>query len=152
MPTRPPRREPRVLAVCRARGGLQYAVADPWELRSAGSFPATTRAEALHLRRLVRREKPTVIVSGGAQLRALVCRIARRAGLGVLAKMPALPAETTARELFPELPLFAPTAALRRTALLAIAAALEAPIVPRHYATSRRHSLSRPARASAARP
>lgn len=137
MPTfRPPRREPRLLAVAITRAGIAFAVADPWEVRSAGTVASTARARRLVLVRLVRREKPTAIVAEGRAIRRLAAAVGRELGLAVVPPpLPTLPIRT-ARDLYPELPIHAPTSALERLAVLAIAAVLNAEPTSRLYAKS----------------
>lgn len=144
MPIRhPPRREPRVFAVTAHRGRVAWCVADPWELRSSGVISASPRSLIPALRRLIRREKPTATVAGSPRLEVALTRAAR--GLGVpLMPGPVRPlADAAASALYPELPLFAPTGALRRAAGLALGAVLEAAAPTRPYATSRNRTLPR---------
>jgi hypothetical protein len=140
MPTRfPPRREPRVLAVARTDTRLFWAVVDPYELRGTGELECSERAESRMLRRLIRREKPTVITTADGRLAEKAERIAR----GSLVPFVAPPAAHRPRrvdaELYRELPLFAPRRGLARVAALAIATVLQSPIPRRPYAKSRRN-------------
>jgi len=131
---RPPRREPRILAVASSKHGIAWAVADPWELRGSGTTPCRCRSRRLAIVRLLRREKPTAIVTEDRAIRRLVARIARLSRLAIVGE--ALPelAEQIAGELYPELRLRAPTRILARLALLAIRAALHSEPKPRTYA------------------
>lgn len=139
-PRLPPRREPRVLAVTRSPTGIQYAVADPWELRSAGSTRCTAASLGPALLRIARREKPTLLVAEDQVLLKAVSRVALRLGVAVVTQaLPKLPL-AIAQDLYPELPLRAPTPGLAGAASLAISAVLyaEPPIPSRHYAKTRR--------------
>ena len=138
MPIRhPSRREPRVLAVTADRGRLAWCVADPWELRSSGVAAASPRALVAALRRLIRREKPTATVAGSPKLEVALTRAARSLGVPLMPGPVRPLADAAAFALYPELPLFAPTGALRRAAALALGAVLEAAVPIRPYATSR---------------
>ena len=138
MPLRfPPRREPRVLALVRSRDGFHYATADPWELRCAGLVACHGRALSASVARLVRREKPTLLVTGSPSLRVPVRRAARQHGIGVaVGDLPKLRRDV-ARQMYPELPMRAPTRDLDRVATLAISAVLYAETPPRRYAPTR---------------
>jgi hypothetical protein len=136
-PRLPPRREPRALTLIRSPSGFHYATADPWELRSAGSITCRDRALAASVARIVRREKPTVLVARGDGLAGPAKRAARRHGLAVVgADLPTLRRDV-AQEMYPELPLRAPSRELERAAILAIAAVLYADTPPRRYAPTR---------------
>jgi hypothetical protein len=141
MPPRyPPRREPRVLAIIRSNVGFQYATADPWELRAAGSATCQDRALGPTVARLVRREKPTLLVARGAGLREAGQRACRRYGpTYATAPIPALP-PPIAQDMYPELPMRAPTPSLEKVATLAIAAVLYTKNSTRHYAPRRKRS------------
>lgn len=141
MPPRyPPRREPRALAVIRSQDGFHYACADPWETRSAGSVVCRGRALGPMLARLVRREKPTVVVARGTGLREPLQRACYRYATTFADRpLPALPLQI-AREMYPELSVRAPAPPLEAVAALAIAAVLYAKNLPRHYAPRRKHS------------
>ncbi len=144
---RPPRREPRVLAVTSARAGLAFAVLDPWEIRSTGAIAGgeTLRALAAAILRLVRREKPTLVVTENAELcAALVLRLGRR-GIPVERRRARRIPMATATLLYPELLLYAPTVHLRRAAILAIDTILTIYPPPRRYAAPRNRTLRRAA-------
>lgn len=144
----PPRREPRVLALSRSPAGFTFAVADPWELRSAGEVSCQEVSLSPAVLRVARREKPTLIVADPALLKP-ASRVALRLhvailGNGVTQDLPRLPLKI-ACDLYPELPLRAPTLGLAQVAGLAIAAVLyaDAPCPSRHYAPRRKpHDLS----------
>ena len=139
MPLRlPPRREPRVLALVRVQAGFSYAVADPWELRSVGSIRCRALTLGPAVARVIRREKPTLVVTRDRELRDPAQRAAQRLGIpSTAAGLPNLPL-TVAVDIFPELQMRAPTASLSRAAVLAIAAVLYADSPSRKYAP-RRH-------------
>jgi hypothetical protein len=139
MPLRlPPRREPRVLALIRTQVGFSYAVADPWELRSIGCVDCRALILGPAVLRLVRREKPTLIVTRDRVLRGPAARSAKRVGIAATAAaLPNLP-PAVAAEIFPELPMRAVTPSRSRAGVLAIAAVLYADSLPRKYAP-RRH-------------
>jgi hypothetical protein len=140
MPTRfPPRREPRVLAVARNATRLFWAVVDPWELRGIGELECSERVESRMLRRLIRREKPTVITALGERLAEKAERAARGTLVPFVTPPTAHRPRRTDAELYPELPLFAPRSELARVAALAIATVVHSPIPPRTYAKSRRN-------------
>jgi hypothetical protein len=143
-PRLPPRREPRVLAVSRSPTGLRFAVADPWELRTAGAIDCRDASLGPALLRIVRREKPTLLVLGDGPSNALLRRPAARVALWarialVTQGLPLLPLPI-AQDMYAELPLRAPSPDLARVASLAISAVLyaERPVPSRHYAP--RHS------------
>lgn len=134
----PPRKEPRVLALVPERGRLFFAAVDPWEIRSTGELRPRSGAQVLALRRLIRREKPTILVTDSKRLREALTRAAKVVGVPVLTG-PIAHVSASGRDLYPELPLYAPTPPLERVALLAIAALLHLPHVPtRPYAPRRR--------------
>lgn len=138
---RPSRREPRAVAVDLHPQGVAFAVCSPWEIGSVAVQRCLARNRALALRRIVRREKPTILVTRAARLVELVERIARELGLPVApADLPPLP-PAIARDLFPEVPMLAPTRALESVARSAIAAVLHADYSPRLYAPRYRPTL-----------
>ena len=102
--------------------------------------PASSRSDRRSiraaLRRLIRREKPTALVASDPGLREKLVRAARRDGPGVVLHAPAMPPAASPRELYPELPLFAPRAAWERVARLAIAVVLHSPVTHSTYAIS----------------
>jgi hypothetical protein len=143
-PRLPPRREPRVLAVSRSPTGLRFAVADPWELRVANAIDCREASLGPALLRIARREKPTLLVVGDgphdAALQRAAARVALWARISILTQaLPALPL-VIAQDMYPELPLRAPSPELARIAALAMSAVLyaECPVPSRHYAP--RHS------------
>lgn len=131
---RPPRREPRVLAVRVNRRGATFACVDPWEVRSSGTAPVRPGHEIGALRRLVAREKPTAVVLDGALRRKIDPLDLAVPVLSTPRERPSIPLAT---ELFAELATFAPTPALCSAVLLAIAAVLAGGVPPRHYASPR---------------
>ena len=139
MPLRlPPRREPRVLALVRTQVGFSYAVADPWELRSVGSVGCRALILGPAVLRVIRREKPTLVVARDRELRGPAARAAKRLGITATdAGLQNLP-PAVAAEMFPELPMRAVTPSRSRAGVLAIAAVLYADSSPRKYAP-RRH-------------
>lgn len=144
-PRFPPRREPRILALARSFNGVHYAVADPWELRSSGTLRYRRRSRRAALVRLVRREKPTALATRDDTLRPALLRVSSVAHIDMVRQsVPTIP-PTVAVELYPELPLRAPTPALASVARLAIAAVLHADTHPRRYAPRRNPSPERSA-------
>jgi len=139
MPLRlPPRREPRALALVRSQAGFSYAVADPWELRSAGSILCRDLTLGPAVARVIRREKPTLVVTHDRELKGPAERAAKRLGITATdAGLPNLPL-VIATDLFPELRMRAPTPSLSKAGVLAIAAVLYAESPSRNYAP-RRH-------------
>jgi hypothetical protein len=133
----PPRREPRVLSLVRSRNGFHYATADPWELRGVGTVVCNDRAVSPAVLRVARREKPTLVVTRSPSLLVPARRAARRLGITNGDGRLPIPAASVAADLYPELPLRAPTPALREAAALAIGAVLYAQSAPRHYAPRR---------------
>lgn len=132
------RREPRVLALALARHSLLCVVADPFEIRSAGSTPIRRRTLAEVVRRLVKREKPTVLVAQTPELTGFVAPVAEELGLGIATgTYPRLPV-SVATDLYPELPFHCPTPRLARLATFALSMLLHAPDHPRKYAKSLR--------------
>lgn len=128
----PPRREPRVLAVSVLPGLIAYAVADPWEIRASGEVPCPSRSRFAAILRLVRREKPTMVVARGPVPAPALRRAARIAGVPVIRERPPPLPVPVGRDLYPELAtLVAPK--FHPLATLAIAAVLHAPHLPRSY-------------------
>lgn len=135
-PRLPPRREPRVLAVARTPAGLHYATADPWELRSSGSLSCREVSIAPALLRIARREKPTLLTVADANLLRAAARVALHLRIALVTQdIPRLPL-AIAQDLYPELPMRAPTPPLARLAALAISTVLycEPPCPSRRYA------------------
>lgn len=147
MPIRyPPRREPRILAVARSPNGLAFAIADPWVIRGSGHADCSRRSEASAVRRIIRREKPTAVVSTDIDLLPAVQRAAETTSIPWLrSQVPKVPV-VIASELYPELPLLAP-GDLGPLAALAISYVLHSTIPPRSYAACRLRSALRRARA-----
>ncbi|MFI5298303.1 MAG: hypothetical protein ACHREM_09415 [Polyangiales bacterium] len=136
----PPRREPRVLALARSRGQLLWVVVDPYEVRAAGDISVGTGTTSLTtvVRRLIRREKPTLVATPKLAVALDVRRITDARGLPLVSGcMPPLPVEV-ATDMFPELPLHCPSPRLTRLAAYAIAVTLHAPHQPRRYAKTLR--------------
>lgn len=130
------RREPRVLALALARHSLLAVVADPFEIRSAASTPIRRRTLTDAVRRLAKREKPTVITAQTPELAQAIAPVAEELGLGVATgRYPRLPVSVAA-DLYPELPLHCPTPRLARLATFALSMILHAPDHPRKYAKS----------------
>lgn len=78
---RPPRRDPRVLAILRVARGLAYAALDAWEVRGVGLVPlAKKRALRLALVRLVTQTRPTALVCAVPEAETIE-PVAHRAGL-----------------------------------------------------------------------
>jgi hypothetical protein len=138
MPLRlPPRREPRVLAFVRFPAGFSYAVADPWELRAVGSIRCRALTLGPTVLRVIRREKPTLVVTRDRDLKGPAERSAKRLGIPATdAGLPNLPLAVAA-EMFPELRMRAVTPSLSRAGVLAIAAVLYADSPTRKYAPRR---------------
>lgn len=139
-----------MLALTRTADGLHYAAADPWEIRSVGSVGCRARALAAAVARLVRREKPTLVAARERELRGPVERVCRRLGVATTGgRVPVLP-PPIARDLYPELPMRAPTPSFERIATMAIAAVLYAKTRSRHYAPRRQRSAEHATRATKA--
>ena len=141
---RPPRREPRVLAVTGTGAKIHFAVVDPWEVRSTGSLKVTARSRPHALRRVIRREQPTLVVTDRSVLAAALDRACRGLCPRSEARGLRVPPAAIARDLYPELPLFAPSPGLERAARLAIAAVLFAHIPIRPYAACRNRTAHDP--------
>lgn len=120
-----------MLAVELRRARLAFVVVDPWEVRSTGTLVAP-RSLVASLRRVVRREKPTVIVASST-----VATVAMKgvAGSGIAVAPPprrCIP-RMVAAELYPELAWYAPTPELARVARMAITHILRSPKTYRRY-------------------
>lgn len=138
----PPRREPRILAIVPCRGGIAWVVVDPWEIRGAGT--ARTQSRQATVRRLMRREKPSALVTSAASLHRILARGGGRMDPTLLApRSPNIPPEI-ARDLYPEFDLYATTPSVRLAASLAITTCIYAPIPTRSYPLRRCRAL-RPA-------
>lgn len=146
MPNRPPRREPRVLAVEAVGGRLSFAVADPWEIRSAGTSRVGLPALRLAVQRLLARERPTVLYARGRRLKRLLRALAGRWRVPLIGREPVFVGARSVTALYPELPLFAPTSRQSRLALAAVSLALSPDNPPRTYASHRRRPVSEPLR------
>lgn len=143
MPIRhPPRREPRVLAVGLIPHGLAFAVIDPWVIRSSGRMRCREPSRGAAILRLIRREKPTSIIVSDSSLAPLAEHGAKACGIGFVQKRPMRIPTPIAKELYPELPLFAP-GHLSRIAALGISTVLHRNPIARKYAHSRHHSTQR---------
>ena len=141
----PPRREPRVLALTRVPRGVCFAVIDPWNVRSSGVCHIARRSEPSAIRRLIARERPTALTARDEALLPALRRAITGTGVGIVTgTLPTLPV-AVARDLYPELGRFAPTRALQRAAVRAIAAILHGNIPTRLYASSRQRTVLRPA-------
>lgn len=142
MPNRPPRREPRVLAVGGRRDRLTFAVVDPWEVRAVGSAAVVGGAVLLALSRLVARERPTILYARNRRLRQLLRRLAATWRIPLVGREPAFVGPKYATTLYPELPLFAPTKSSARLTAIAASVALAPDNPPRRYEPRRRHAVS----------
>jgi len=143
MPIRhPPRKEPRVLSVGIVPHGLIFAVIDPWVIRSTGRTRCREPARPAAILRLVRREKPTAIVVGNSELVGAAQAAAEKSGIGFVTKQPPRIPSPIAKELYPELPLFAP-GHLSRVAALGISAVLHRNPIARKYVHTRHNSAER---------
>lgn len=138
----PPRREPRVLAVAIAANEIAWVVADPYMIRGAGRAAGELRSRPATLQRLVRREKPTLLVVGSEALAGLVTRVARRNGVPLAAGRPPRLSRSIACDLYPEIRTLAP-GRLESLAVRAVAAVLYADTPSRRYATRRNRTLPR---------
>lgn len=128
------RREPRVLAVLAARRGLRFASLDLDELRATGSLPPLAgRPLLVALRRLVARERPSVLAASTAALREAL-RLAGQGRLPLLSWPAQFLPPPSLRLLWPEAELFAPTKELQAVVGAAASLLLETAIPPRHYA------------------
>lgn len=135
----PPRKEPRILSVGTVPHGLIFAVIDPWVIRSTGRTYCREPSRAAAILRLIRREKPTAVVVGDPELSERARVSAEKCGIGFVSSRPPRIPSPIARELYPELPLFAP-GHLGRIAALGISAVLHQNPIARKYAHSRHHS------------
>ncbi|MFI5300416.1 MAG: hypothetical protein ACHREM_20195 [Polyangiales bacterium] len=134
----PPRREPRVLALARSRRQLLWVVVDPYEVRAAGDVDVRAASVAAAVRRLLHREKPTLVAMPKLALALDIRALVEARGLPLVSgRMPPLPVDV-ATELFPELPLHCSSPRLASLAAYAIATTLHAPHQPRRYAKTLR--------------
>lgn len=146
MPFRyPPRKEPRVLAVGKIRNGLAFTVIDPWVIRGSGRMHCREPSHRAAILRLVRREKPTMVVTSDADLVEPSQVVAKTCGITIVTKRPPHIPIAIATDLYPDLPLFAP-GRLSRLAALGISAVLNLSPSPRTYAHSRHNPAQRRAR------
>ena len=146
MPIRhPPRREPRILAVGTIPNGLAFTVVDPWIIRGSGRLRCREPSRRSAILRLVRREKPTALVTADVALVVPASSVADRCGIAMIEKRPPRIPVPIAKDLYPELPLFAP-GRLSRLAALGISAVLNLSPSSRTYAHSRHHPTQRRAR------
>ena len=133
------RSEPRVLAIEATVSSLAFVVADPWEVRAAGVV-ALRRPNAIYatVRRLIQRERPSLVATRDRTLGTAVATVAGRLGRSIaVGGFPKL-ATATAIDMYPELALHAPTPRLVRLGTVAISATLSTPPAPRLYAKSLR--------------
>lgn len=142
---RPPRREPRALALLTAPHGIAFAVCDPSDLRSVGIQFCRSSSHELAVLRLIRREKPTVIASPSAKLRRAAKAAASSLTIPVVRGPGELPPTDAVRDQLRQFDLQAPTPVLRRAACLAFATALTILETHRTYAPRNRTALRRPA-------
>lgn len=137
----PPRREPRIIAFVPRGRRLAWAVVDPWEIRGAGVIRTGARSRLASVRRLVRREKPSAVVTSSVPFHSALARGALRFGPVVLSpRSPNIPRDI-ASDLYPEFDLCTPSALLRQAASLAITTCIYAPIPSRRYVHRRRRAL-----------
>ena len=141
-----------MLALYSNTRSLLWAVVDPWEIRGTGRLRPRPRSRTLALRLLIRREKATVLVALGQHLPEVLQKAAGRQGPGVVIHIPRLPPSAIARDLYPELPMYAPTPALEIVTRLAIAVVLHSPVPTRPYAPRRHRAAHGAPRSSSARP
>jgi len=129
-----PRREPRILAMEFLPQGIRFAVVDLFEVRSTGEFKTTPRHFSLELRRLLAREKPSVIVIPTSEAHRRLLRHARRLRIPLLLSSSRRLSGPAILALYPEVSFFGPTKPLRALLAAAIAALLYAPHPSRRYA------------------
>ena len=141
---RPPRREPRLLALAPHPKGLAFAVCDPWELRSSGIQRCRVSTRRLAIRRMIRREKPTLVATRDPTLLPIVRAVASALRVPVDDVHHPLPSSDVARDLLPEMAHFAPTRSLQNVVRLAVSSVLHAEHASRPYA-SRHRAASRSA-------
>lgn len=133
---RPPRREPRVLALARSRSGVLFASVDPWEIRSTGRVAASSTGLGRVVARLVRQEKPSAITTAS---RVLERRLAEAKTIAIPVVRPAERiSPEIAAELYPDLARMAPGRTHARLCQLAVALVLEGNLPTRPYAHRRR--------------
>lgn len=105
---RPPRRDPRVLALVPDGASIRYAAVDAWEVRGTGELPGSdARAFRLAVARLVVQTRPTVIVCSAPQRRTrklstllkVIATVAAHSGIPVVSL-----AGAVARNLLDEAP------------------------------------------------
>ena len=146
---RPPRREPKALAVDLHPKGICLAVCTPWNLGNCGVQRCRDPNRALALRRIIRRERPTALTTLNATLVPLLDEAGKSFRLPVVdAHALPLPRFDVARDLFPEVVIVAPTHRLKAVARLAIAAVLHAEPTSRNYARRNQPSLRHAGRPS----
>lgn len=142
---RPPRREPRALALVRVERGIAFAVCDPWELRSCGIQLCHASSRGLAIRRLIRREKPTVVVCRAPELLRAAGHVTRRIGIPVIRGRIEIPPLECAKDLLRHMAYQAPTPVLQEAVRLALATALSPDETHRTYAPRNRSILRRAA-------
>ncbi len=131
---RPPRREPRVLALVQTVHGIAFAVLDPWELRSCGVERCKPPARQLAIQRIIRREKPTVVTANTPMLLRLAGLAAGRLRVPVVAPDLPLPPSGIASDLVRGMAYQAPTRPLQKVVRLALATVLHSQETHRTYA------------------
>lgn len=141
---RPPRREPRAAALAEHADGIAFAIADAHELRSCAIERCRPAARGLAIRRIIRREKPTIVTARSPSLVKVATRAARGLRLPVVdgSALP-LPPPDCARDLLPGMAYQAPTRALEAVVRLALATVLHAEETHRTYAHRNRSALRR---------
>lgn len=105
---KPPRRDPRVLALVPTPDGIEYAALDAWEIAGTGAIPMDDPTGfALSVRRLIVKTRPTVLVCAPpatrgrklARLLKLAAVVTSRSGIPLVSL-----AADLARELLDEAP------------------------------------------------
>lgn len=67
---KPPRRDPRILALLPSSDAVEYAALDAWEIAGTGAIPTDDpRGFALSVRRLIVQTRPTVLVCAPPRVR-----------------------------------------------------------------------------------
>jgi hypothetical protein len=127
-----------VLAIGTIPNGLLFTVIDPWVIRGSGRLRCREPSRAAAVMRLVRREKPTAVVTSHPALVEAARIVADKCGIAMVSKRPSRIPVAIAKDLYPELPLFAP-GQLSRLAALGISVVLNRNPSPRTYAHSRHH-------------
>jgi hypothetical protein len=131
---RPPRREPRALALVQTAHGIAFAVVDPWELRSCGVERCGPLARQLAIRRIIRREKPTVVTANTPPLIRLAGLATEHLRVPVVVPDLPLPPSDIARDLVRGMAYQAPTRVLQKVVGLALATVLHSQETHRTHA------------------